>query len=117
MHVTMAPAWRNISTPSSLVVDFTLIRPERPRPNIMYIFDCGVLDEQQQSKIRLPKDELSDYRFTPPDELPNLLPGRLARRVRAALLQRHTGATADLENGYAPGKAHQARQEGTGTLD
>jgi 8-oxo-dGTP diphosphatase len=100
-----------------LVIDFTLARPERPRPNIMYIFDCGVLNEQQQSKIRLPEDELSDYHFTPVDDLPALLPARLARRVRAALLQRQTGGTADLENGYAPGEARRALREGSGTLD
>ena len=100
-----------------LVVDFTLIRPERPRPNIMYIFDCGMLDAQQQSEIRLPEDELSEYRFTPVDELSDLLVGRLARRVRAALLQRQTGGTVDLENGYAPGEARQVLREGSGSLD
>ena len=100
-----------------LITDFVLVRPERPRPNIMYIFDCGVLDEQQQSKIRLPEDELSDYRFTRVDELPDLLVGRLARRVRAAILQRQTGGTADLENGYAPGEARQVLREGRGPLD
>jgi 8-oxo-dGTP diphosphatase len=100
-----------------LVVDFTLVRPERPRPNIMYIFDCGVLDERQQSEIRLPEDELSEYRFTPLDKLPDLLVGRLARRVRAALLQRQTGGTVDLENGYAPGDARRVLREGRGPLD
>ena len=100
-----------------LVVDFALVRPERPRPNIMYIFDCGMLDEQQQSEIRLPKDELSESRFTPADELPDLLVGRLARRVRAALLQRQTGGTVDLENGYAPGEARQVLRDGRGPLD
>jgi 8-oxo-dGTP diphosphatase len=100
-----------------LVVDFTLVRPERPRPNIMYIFDCGVLDERQQSEIRLPEDELSEYRFAPVDELPDLLVGRLARRVRAALLQRQTGGTVDLENGYAPGEARRVLREGRGSLD
>jgi 8-oxo-dGTP diphosphatase len=100
-----------------LVVDFALVRPERPRPNIMYIFDCGVLDERQQSEIRLPEDELSEYRFTPVDELPDLLVGRLARRVRAALLQRQTGGTVDLENGYAPGEARRVLREGRGPLD
>ena len=100
-----------------LVVDFALIRPERPRPNIMYIFDCGMLDAQQQSEIRLPEDELSEYRFTPVDELSDLLAGRLARRVRAALLQRQTGGTVDLENGYAPGEARRVLREGGGSLD
>jgi len=100
-----------------LVVDFVLVRPERPRPNIMYVFDGGVLDERQQAEIRLPEDELSEYRFAPVDELDDLLVGRLARRMRAALRQRRIGGTADLENGYAPGAARRVVREGTGRLD
>jgi 8-oxo-dGTP diphosphatase len=100
-----------------LVVDFTLMRPERPRPNIMYVFDCGVLDERQQAEIRLPEDELSEFRFTPADELEGMLPGRLMRRVRAALAQRLIGGTVDLENGYAPGEARRVGREGTALLD
>jgi 8-oxo-dGTP diphosphatase len=84
-----------------LVVDFIPARPERPRPSIMYVFDCGVLDEQQQSEIELPADELSEYCFTPIDELAARLAGRLLRRVRAALVQRRLGGTADLENATA----------------
>ena len=91
-----------------LVVDFTLVRPERPRPNAMYVFDCGSINEKQQSEIRLPADELSEYRFTPADGLDRLLTGRMLRRMRAALVQRELGGTADLENGYAPGDARRA---------
>lgn len=91
-----------------LVVDFMLARPERPRPSIMYVFDCGVLDEHQQSRIHLPQDELSEYRFTSPEKLGTLLTGRLLRRMRVALIQREQGGTADLENGYPPGAARPA---------
>ena len=91
-----------------LVVDFMLARPERPRPSIMYVFDCGVLDEARQSTIRLPEDELSEYRFTSPEKLDTLLTGRLLRRMRVALIQREQGGTADLENGYPPGDARRA---------
>lgn len=84
-----------------LVVDFIPARPERPRPSIMYVFDCGVLDLRQQSEIQLPEDELSEYRFTPVDELGAMLRERLLRRVRAALVQRRLGGTADLENAVA----------------
>ena len=100
-----------------LVVDFVLARPERPRPNIMYVFDGGVLDERQQAEIRLPEEELSEYRFAPIDELDDLLVGRLARRMRAALRQRGIGGTADLENGYVPGEARHVVRDGTGRLD
>ena len=100
-----------------LVVDFMLARPERPRPSIMYVFDGGVLDERRQAEIRLPADELSEYRFVPADELEGMLVGRLLRRVRAALVQRRIGGTADLENGYAHGAARHVRSDGTELMD
>ena len=102
---------------SLLVVDFMLARPERPRPSIMYVFDGGVLDKRRQAEIRLPEDELSEYRFTPADELDGMLVGRLLRRVRAALVQRRIGGTADLENGYAHGDARRVRFDETGLPD
>ena len=103
---------------SLLVVDFSLARPKRPkrpRPSIMYVFDCGVLDERQQAAIRLPEDELSEHRFFPADELDGPLGGRLLRRVRSSLIQRRLGTPADLENGYAPGAARTALRPGIGT--
>jgi len=44
------------------------------------------------------------------------LGGRLLRRVRSSLIQRRLGATADLENGYAPGAARAAPRSGIDTL-
>ncbi|HWG23395.1 NUDIX hydrolase [Actinospica sp.] len=99
-----------------LVVDFCLARPERPRPSIMYVFDGGTLDERQQSAIRLPADELSEHRFFPADELDDALRGTLARRVRAALIQRAVGGVAELENGYAPGAARGHLRAGVDTM-
>jgi hypothetical protein len=71
----------------------------------MYVYDGGTLDERQQSAIRLPADELSEHRLFPADELDDALRDTLARRVRAALIQRAIGGVAELENGYAPGVA------------
>jgi 8-oxo-dGTP diphosphatase len=88
-----------------LVVDFSLARPERPRPSIMYVFEGGTLDERQQAEIRLPADELSEHRFFPVGELDGALRDVLARRVRAALVRRGSGGVAELENGYGPGEA------------
>ncbi|HTJ66944.1 MAG TPA: NUDIX hydrolase [Actinospica sp.] len=99
-----------------LVVDFCLARPARPRPSIMYVFDCGTLDATQQAAIRLPADELSEHRFFPADELDHLLRDTLARRVRAALVQRVVGGVAELENGYTPGAARRHLQAGVDTL-
>lgn len=99
-----------------LVVDFSLARPERPRPSIMYIFDGGTLDARQQAEIRLPADELSEHRFVPADELDGFVRGRLARRLRAALSRRESGGVAELENGYVPGAARGNLRGGIDTL-
>jgi 8-oxo-dGTP diphosphatase len=96
-----------------LSVDFCLARSARPRPSIMYIYDCGTLDEPQCARIRLPAEELSEHRFVPPAQLAGLLPERVLRRVREALVQRSAGGTADLENGLAPGRARAAGPGGT----
>ncbi|HEX4787283.1 MAG TPA: NUDIX hydrolase [Actinospica sp.] len=100
-----------------LAVDFSLARPQRPRPSIMYVYDCGVLDARQQARITLPLDELSEHRFVAPEALGELLPGRLARRVLEAVRQRDLGGTADQENGFAPGSARLARREAVESLD
>lgn len=100
-----------------LVVDFCLARPERPRPSIMYIYDCGELTAEQQAAITLPADELSEHRFAAVGELDGLLPGRLLRRVREAARQCTLGATADQENGHAPGTARTAHRPDVESLD
>ena len=99
-----------------LVVDFSLARPVRPRPSIMYVFDCGTLDARQQSEIILPEEELSEFRFFPAGELDGALRDTLARRVRAALRRRDLGGVAELENGYAPGAARERLRSGIDTL-
>jgi 8-oxo-dGTP pyrophosphatase MutT (NUDIX family) len=85
-----------------LTVDFSLARPERPRPSIMYVYDCGSFDEAACARIRLPAAELSEHRFVPAEQLDGLLRDRLLRRVLAALAERAAGGTADLEDGRRP---------------
>ena len=98
-----------------LAVDFVLARPERPRPSIMYVFDCGRLTPAQQEAIVLQKEELSEYRYVSAAELDQYLAGRLLRRMRAALRQLTAGeASPDLEQGYLPGTARAAAPDGSG---
>jgi 8-oxo-dGTP pyrophosphatase MutT (NUDIX family) len=100
-----------------LTVDFSLARPARPRPSIMYLYDCGTLDAAQQASITLPAEELSEHRFVAPDALDGLLPGRLLRRVVEAVRQRALGGTADQENGFEPGAARLAPREMIESVD
>jgi len=69
-------------------VDFLRPRPGRPG-GIRFLFDCGRLDDRQVAAIRLPADELSDYRFVPLAEAEHLLSGPVRRRVTAAVGSAH----------------------------
>ncbi|MBQ0852413.1 NUDIX domain-containing protein [Streptomyces sp. NPDC057621] len=72
---------------------------ERP-PIVAYLYDGGVLVEEQFKSIRLQESELLSWRLVPREELTEYMPGSLGRRVVAALdvLAEGTGA-AELENG------------------
>ena len=74
--------------------------PARP-PLVAYLYDGGVLDEDELKAIRLQEEELLSWRLVAGEELTDYLPGALGRRVLAALdvLTEGTG-TAELENGH-----------------
>ncbi|MFF9277321.1 NUDIX domain-containing protein [Streptomyces griseosporeus] len=77
--------------------------PGRP-PLVAYLYDGGVLGEDELKAIRLQEEELLSWRLVPREELTAHLPGALGRRVLAALdvLEDGTG-TAELENGERVG--------------
>ncbi|MER5219299.1 NUDIX hydrolase [Streptomyces flaveus] len=82
-----------------LAVDWV---PGAARPPIVaYLYDGGVLQEDQFKSIRLQEEELLSWRLVPHEELGEYLPGALGRRVLAALDTLAEGSgTAELENGH-----------------
>ncbi|MET7378670.1 NUDIX hydrolase [Streptomyces sp. NPDC005526] len=70
-------------------------------PLVAYLYDGGILGEEDFKAIRLQEEELLSWRLVPRDELASHLPGALGRRVLAALdvLSADSG-TAELENGH-----------------
>ncbi|MEU4682660.1 NUDIX hydrolase [Streptomyces xinghaiensis] len=87
-----------------LAVDWV---PGAGRPPIVsYLYDGGVLDEQQLAAIRLQEEELTAWRLVHPDELGRYLSPDMDRRVRAALAARAAGRSpVELEHGREPGGA------------
>ncbi|KAB1149859.1 NUDIX hydrolase [Streptomyces luteolifulvus] len=73
-------------------------------PLVAYLYDGGVLGEDDLKAIRLQEAELLSWRLVAREELTGYLPGALGRRVLAALdvLTEGTG-TAELENGHQVG--------------
>lgn len=70
-------------------------------PLVAYLYDGGVLGEDELKAIRLQEEELLSWRLVPREELAEYLPGALGRRVLAALDVLAGGAgTAELENGH-----------------
>jgi 8-oxo-dGTP diphosphatase len=81
-----------------LVVDWAPhVREERVR----FVFDGGVLTDEQLDAIELPPHELESWAFISPGELFVMTEPRTSRRVTAALGAREAGATWYLENGVA----------------
>ncbi|MFE6281821.1 NUDIX domain-containing protein [Streptomyces sp. NPDC057877] len=77
--------------------------PGRP-PVVAYVYDGGVLGEDDFKAIRLQEEELLSWRLVPRADLPAHLPGALGRRVLAALDVVDSGAgTVELENGHRVG--------------
>lgn len=73
-------------------------------PLVAYLYDGGVLGEQELKAIRLQEEELLSWRLVPREELAEYLPGALGRRVLAALdVLAEGGGIAELENGHRMG--------------
>ncbi|MFE6158721.1 NUDIX domain-containing protein [Streptomyces sp. NPDC056486] len=73
-------------------------------PLVAYLYDGGVLGDDQLKSIRLQEEELLSWRLVARADLAEFLPGELGLRVRAGLaaLDAGTGA-AELENGVRVG--------------
>jgi ADP-ribose pyrophosphatase YjhB (NUDIX family) len=73
--------------------------PGRP-PIVAYVYDGGVLTDEQFAAIRLQEEELLSWKLIDPAEATRYLPGTLGPRVLAALdaLSKGRGPS-ELENG------------------
>ncbi|MBC2905286.1 NUDIX domain-containing protein [Streptomyces cupreus] len=73
-------------------------------PLVAYLYDGGVLGEDDFKAIRLQEEELLSWRLVPREELTEYLPGALGRRVLVALdVLADGGGAAELENGRRVG--------------
>ncbi|WP_405902356.1 NUDIX hydrolase [Streptomyces sp. NBC_00656] len=81
-----------------LAVDWT--RGTARPPIVAYVYDGGVLDEEQLKAVHVQEEELLSWKLVEPAELGNHLLGALHSRVQAALDVLESGAgTAELEDG------------------
>jgi 8-oxo-dGTP diphosphatase len=80
-----------------LVVDYCR-RPYAPWEGLRFVFDGGLLDDDEIARIALPADELESYRYVDAVGLVQLASPPLAKRILAAL-EVLPGETKYLENG------------------
>lgn len=81
-----------------LVVDWA---PWDEGDKILFVFDGGVLTNDQIASIHVDGVEIAEIEFHHPDRLDDILIPRLARRLKAALAVRDSTHMAYLENGSA----------------
>ncbi len=67
--------------------------------SLQFVFDGGTINAQQIAQIKLPLDELSEWRFVPLATAVQLLAPKLARRIHIAYT--HPEQTLYAENGKA----------------
>ncbi|MDT0462986.1 NUDIX hydrolase [Streptomyces gibsoniae] len=73
-------------------------------PLVAYLYDGGVLGEDDLKAIRLQEEELLSWRLVAREEITAHLPGALGRRVLTALDVLAEGtSTGELENGHRVG--------------
>jgi 8-oxo-dGTP diphosphatase len=71
-----------------------------PLERLMFVFDAGIISDLEVARIVLPANELSEFRFVTLAESQELLPERLALRVRQSVIAlEHPPQTVYLENG------------------
>lgn len=88
------------SVGAHLVVDWAPIDGEGDK--ILFIFDGGMLSDQDLAAIRFSDGELTEWQFAHADDLDRLMPARLVRRIRTAIEAKNRGTAAYAEHGVEP---------------
>jgi 8-oxo-dGTP pyrophosphatase MutT (NUDIX family) len=74
-----------------LAIDWVPPTPRRTE-GLIVVFDGGRLTSEEAADIRLPPDELAEWRFMSPGQLSQVMEPLLARRAEACLANRASNA-------------------------
>jgi ADP-ribose pyrophosphatase YjhB (NUDIX family) len=66
---------------------------------VLFVFDGGTITQAIEEQLTLPRDELTTFAFQPAEAFDDLMPARLARRLRAAVAACERGTVEYLEHG------------------
>ncbi|GIJ26491.1 hypothetical protein Vqi01_16530 [Micromonospora qiuiae] len=84
---------------SMLLVDWAPAENEGDK--LLFIFDGGTLDAEQERDIRFTDGEITEWRYVHGDDLEQHGPPRLARRIRAAIAAHSNGGSTYAEHGIS----------------
>lgn len=88
----------DIVTQRLLCVDY-IVPKDTPYENIQFVFFGGILGEKIVDKIRIPEDELSEFRFVDVEEAMKILRPNLSKRLPYCMEAIKSGGIVYLENG------------------
>jgi 8-oxo-dGTP pyrophosphatase MutT (NUDIX family) len=80
-----------------LAIDWAPVDDEGDKT--LFIFDGGMLSDQDLDRITFADGELAELRFVAPADLDDYTPARLARRIRTAVAAKKEGRTIYAEHG------------------
>lgn len=82
----LAAATREVTEELGIMLDISELWAPHPAEcdRLLFIFRAENLRQDEAHRLTLASDEIADARFSRLDDLPNLLPDRLARRVDEA---------------------------------
>lgn len=90
-----------ISLPVGRLLCIDWVAADAPKTEgLMLIYDGGLIADQTAATIRLPADELSEYRFADLEGSSGLISDRMARRLLAAVAAQLDGTVAELHDGH-----------------
>jgi len=89
----------NIENPKLFAVDFDI---NKPFPRIMFLFDCGTIDDDTVNKITLNDGEISEYRFEEFESAVESMRQGLKIRMSNSIDALRNNYVVYLENGKKP---------------
>jgi 8-oxo-dGTP diphosphatase len=70
-----------------------------PYDRILFVFDCGVLDDETIKTIKIDGEETVEFKFVPYEEMITLVSKKISQRLQSSIEALRNGTCVYLENG------------------
>ncbi len=86
----------DISNPRLFCVDFDV---REPYDRILFLFDCGIINDEMIKSIKIDKDEIESFTFVKYEEMIKMLHQRIQKRIINSIDSFRKGGLIYLESG------------------